>query len=119
MCFVIPNDAIISLSCQIDIFLRWFDTFANDCRSFQKSFFSSMLLLTCGAHALTMFSIYPFTSSFMAIGLSDTVFTCKTLSTSSFLTTILFHFFFHQLHCRKICSHLQCSSFLNFQFNSQ
>ena len=31
MCFVIVDDTIISLSYQIDIFLRWSNTFANDC----------------------------------------------------------------------------------------
>ena len=31
MCFVIVDDAVISLSYQKDIFLRWSDTFANDC----------------------------------------------------------------------------------------
>ena len=41
MCFVILNDAIISLSCQIDIFLRWSDTFANECicNAFKESTF--------------------------------------------------------------------------------
>ena len=29
---VILNNAIISLSCQIDVFLRWSDTFTNDCK---------------------------------------------------------------------------------------
>ena len=47
-----------------------------------------MLLLTCGTYALSMFSIDPFSSNFMTISLSDTLFTSRTLSTSSFLTTI-------------------------------
>ena len=45
----------------------------NPSKSCQKSFFSSMLLQTCGGYALTMFSIDPFTSSFMAISLSKTL----------------------------------------------
>ena len=65
----------------------------NPSRPCYKSFFSSMLLLTCGAYALTMFRIDPFTSSFMAISLSDNLFTSKTLSTSSSLTTIPIPFF--------------------------
>ena len=69
--------------------LPCFDTLSiNPSRSCQKLFFFFMLLLTCGAHALTMFSIDSFTSNFMAISLSDTLFTFKTLSTSSSLTTI-------------------------------
>ena len=36
MCFVIMDDAIISLRCQIDIFLRWSDTFANDCIQYRQ-----------------------------------------------------------------------------------
>ena len=55
--------------------LSCFDTLSiNPYRSCQKSFF--------------FFSIDPFTSSFMAISPSDNLFTFKTLSTSSFLTTI-------------------------------
>ena len=57
-------------------------------RSSQKSFFSFMLLLTCGAYVLTTFRKDPFTSSFMAISLSDTLFTSRTLLASSSLTTI-------------------------------
>ena len=37
MCLVIVDDAIISLSCQIAIFLRLPDTFANDCIYFSDS----------------------------------------------------------------------------------
>ena len=88
-----------------------FDTLSiNPSKSCQKSCFSSMLLPTCGAYALTMFSIDPFTSSFMAINLFDILFTSKTISSKSSLCTIPIHFFFPQLHCRIVCSHLQCSS---------
>ena len=59
-----------------------------------KIFFSFMLLSTCGAYAPTMFSIDPFTSNVMAIGLSDTIFTSKTLSTSFSITIILIPFLF-------------------------
>ena len=52
-----------------------------------------MLLLTCGAYPLTIFRMDPFTSSFMAISLSDTLLTCKTLSASSSLSTIPIPFF--------------------------
>ena len=66
-----------------------------------------MLLLTCGVYMLTMFRIDSFTSSFVVISLSDTLFTSRTLSASSSFT--LSHFFFHQLCCKIICIHLQCS----------
>ena len=76
-----------------------------------------MLLLTCGAYALTIFRMDPFTFSFMAISLSDTLFTSRTLSASSSLTTISIPFFFHQLHCRIVCIHLQCSNFALLPFH--
>ena len=92
--------------------LACFDTLSiNPSRSFQKIIF----LLHAVAYLWSIRAYYvqhrPFTSSFIVISLPDTLFTSKTLSTSSFLTTILFHFFFHQLHCRTACSHLQCFSF--------
>ena len=93
--------------------LSCFDTlFINRFRSCQTSFFSSMLLLTCGAYALAMFRIDPFISSFMIISLSDTLFTSKTLSTSSSLTTIPILFLLPSapLYYKIVCSHLQCSS---------
>ena len=65
----------------------------NPSRSSQKSFFTFMLLLTCGAYALTIFRMDPFTSSFMAISLSDSLFTSRTLSVSSSLSTIPIPFF--------------------------
>ena len=66
-----------------------------------------------------MLRINPFTCSFMTNSLSDTLFTFKILSTSSSLTTIPTHFFFHQLRCKIVCSHLQCSFALHlFHFVS-
>ena len=56
-----------------------------------------------------IFRMNCFTSSFMAISLSDTLFTYTTLSTSFSLTTIPIPFFFHPLHCKIVCIHLQCS----------
>ena len=53
-----------------------------------------MLLAACGAYALTMLSIDPFISSFMAICLSDTLFTSNFLLISFSLTTILIPFIF-------------------------
>ena len=55
--------------------LSCFDAFSiNPSRFSQKSFFSSMLLLTCEVYALTIFRMDPFTSSFMTISLSDTLY---------------------------------------------
>ena len=69
--------------------LSCFDTLSiNPSKSLQKLFFSSTLLLNCGAYALTLFRMDAFTFNFMAISLSDTLFICRTLSTSSSLTTI-------------------------------
>ena len=91
--------------------LSYFDTLSmNPFRSSQKSFFSSMLLLTCGAYAFTIFRIDHFTSSFMAISLSDTLFISKKLWPAPPSPPSLSHFFFHQLRCKIVCSHLQCSS---------
>ena len=91
------------------IFSSFHTFFINPFRSSQKSFFSSMLLLICGAYVLIMFSIDPFISCLMAISLSDTLFTSKTLSASSSLTTISMLFFLPS-SCRIVCIHLQCSS---------
>ena len=92
--------------------LSYFNTISiNSSRPCQKLFFSFMLLPNCGGHALTMFSINPFTSSFMAISLYETLFNSKTLSTRFSLPLSRFHFFFHQLHCRIVGSHFQYSSF--------
>ena len=68
--FLIPyvSFAHMSIKSAPKTILSSFDIlFINPSRSSQKSFFSFMLLLTCGAYALTIFRINPFTSSFMAI----------------------------------------------------
>ena len=51
----------------------------------------------------------PFTSSFMAISLSDTLLSFRTLLASFFLTTIPIPFFLRSLRCKIVCSHIQCS----------
>ena len=91
-------------------YLFYFDVLSiKPSRSSQKSFFSSMLLLTCGAYALIIFRMDPFNSSFMAISLSDTLFTSRTLSSSFSLTTISISFFFYHLHCKIVSFPLQYS----------
>ena len=54
-------------------------------------------------HLLCLVSIL-FTCNFIAISLSDSLFTSKTLSNSSSLTTVFIPFFYHQLHCKIVCS---------------
>ena len=84
--FPLPTCPFRSASSTI---LSYFDTLSiNPYKFFQTSFFSFMLLPTCGAYVLTVFNIDPSTSNFMAISLSCTLFTSKTISTSSSLTAI-------------------------------
>ena len=75
-----------------------------------------MLLLTCGSYALNIFRMDPFISSFLAISLSDTLFISRTLSARSSLTTILSHFFFHQLRCKMFASTSNVPCFTPFLF---
>ena len=81
----------------------------NPSRSFQKSFFSSMLLLTCGAYALIIFRMDPFTpASWPSVCLTPSSLPRHfqpALPSALFLS----HFFFRQLRCRIFCIHLQCS----------
>ena len=95
--------------------LFWY-TFFQPIQVSPKIIFSSMLLLTCGSYALNIFRMDPFTSSFLAISLSDTLFTSRTLSARSSLTTILFHFFFHQLRCKMFASTSNVPCFTPFLF---
>ena len=86
----------------------------NPSRFCQKSFFSSMLLPTCG-HTRLLCSVWTL------LPLVSWPLICLTPSSppqyyqsvpSSPLS--LSHFFFHQVYCRIVCSHLQCSSFYSF-----
>ena len=65
------------------------------------------------AYVLTMFSIDPFTSSFIAISLPDTLFISKTLSTSSSLTALPIPSLLLSAPLYIIigCRYLQCSPF--------
>ena len=71
----------------------------NQSRSFQKSFFSSVRLLTCGAYAFTIFSLSTlFAFSFIVIS-----FITPSLPQGNFQPAppsplSLSHFFFHHLH---------------------
>ena len=90
--------------------LSSFDTLSsNPSRSFQKSFFSFMLLLTCGSYALTIFRMEPLPPASWPL-------VCLTHSSppghfqpAPTLRLSLSHFFFHQLRCKIVCVHLQCS----------
>ena len=71
--------------------LSSFDTLSiNPSRSSQKSFFSSMLLLSCGAYALDEPFYLRLHSHY---SLSDTLFISRTLLVSSSLTTIPIPFY--------------------------
>ena len=113
--FLIPYVSFFHMSikiCTKDYNISSVDILSiNPSRSSQNSFFSSMLLLTCGVYALTIFRMDPFTSSFMAISLSDTLFTSRPFQPAPPSALSLSHFFFHQLRCRIFCIHRQCSLF--------
>ena len=88
--------------------------FINPSISCQKSFFFSMLLPTCGAYALTTLVL-----TILPPVLWPLVCLTPSLPPRHFQPAppsplFLFHFFFHQLQCRIVCSHLQYSSLYSF-----
>ena len=82
----------------------------NPSRSCQKSFFPPMLLPTCGAYLLTMFSIDPFTSGGWPLFCLTPSSPPRHFQAAPPSTPSLSCFFFHELHCRIVYSHPQCFS---------
>ena len=90
--------------------LSSFDTLSiNPSRSCQKSFFSSILLLICGAYALTIFRIDSFTPVSWPLFCLIPFLPARHFRPDSPSPLSLPHFFFHYLRRTIVCRQLQCS----------